>query len=92
MLSKRLHALAEALLVTFLWSTSYILIKIGLRELNPIAFAAYRYTLASLILIIFMLARYKGNKSLELKQLLLFMILGFTDYFIAQGLFTCLRA
>lgn len=40
---KRARALAEALLVTFLWSTSYVLIKLGLKELNPIAFAAYRY-------------------------------------------------
>jgi len=43
----------EALLATFLWPASYILIKIGLRELNPIAFAAYRYTLASIVLITF---------------------------------------
>ena len=68
MLSERLHALSEALLVTFLWSTSYILIKIGLRELNPIAFTAYRYVLASVVLIIFMLTRYKIAKILELNN------------------------
>ena len=82
---KRLHALIEALLVTFLWSTSYILIKIGLRELNPIAFAAYRYTLASIVLITFTLTRYK-SRNLEIRQLLIFLVLGITGYFIAQGL------
>ena len=86
MVGKRLHALIEALLVTFLWSTSYILIKIGLRELNPIAFAAYRYTLASIVLITFTLTRYKISRYLEIKQLLIFLVLGITGYFIAQGL------
>ncbi|RLG78318.1 MAG: hypothetical protein DRO14_00990 [Thermoprotei archaeon] len=85
-LNKRLHALVEALFVTFLWSTSYILIKIGLRELNPIAFAAYRYILASLILIILALTQYKGSRNLEFKQLLVFLMLGFSGYFVAQGL------
>ena len=86
MVGKRLQALIEALPVTFLWSTSYILIKIGLRELNPIAFAAYRYTLASIVLITFTLTRYKSSRNLEIKQLLIFLVLGITGYFIAQGL------
>jgi drug/metabolite transporter (DMT)-like permease len=47
----RIIALFEALLVTFLWSTSYILIKIGLEEINPLAFASYRYFIASLIVL-----------------------------------------
>ena len=81
----------EALLATFLWSTSYILIKIVLRELNPIAFAAYRHTLASIILIVFVSLRYKGSKGLGSKHLLMLLIMGFTWYFVAQGLqFFCL--
>ena len=34
----RMLALLEASLVTFLWSTSYVLIRIGLDEINPLAF------------------------------------------------------
>ncbi len=49
------HALAvlQALLVTFLWSTSWILIKVGLDQLDlaPISFAGLRYALAALILL-----------------------------------------
>ncbi len=86
MLGKRLYALAEAFLVTFLWSTSYILIKVGLKELNPIAFAAYRYTLASIMLMMLMLTRYKGSKTFEFKYLPIFIVSGFTGYFVAQGL------
>ena len=45
-------AIAQALLVTFLWSTSWVLIKIGLNDLvlPPITFAALRYALAALVL------------------------------------------
>ena len=30
-----LVALLEALFVTFLWSTSYVLVKVGLTEMSP---------------------------------------------------------
>lgn len=83
----RVLPLAEALLVTFLWSTSYILIKIGLEEINPLAFAAYRYTIASVILIVPIFYWHKKYLvSLDLRRILVFLLLGFTGYFIAQGL------
>ncbi len=51
----RQHALAvlQGLLVTFLWSTSWILIKVGLDdlELRPLSFAGLRYALAAAILL-----------------------------------------
>jgi drug/metabolite transporter (DMT)-like permease len=41
----------QALLVTFLWSTSWVLIKIGLSDdLQPLTFAGLRYTLAAALL------------------------------------------
>lgn len=40
----------QALFVTFLWSTSWVLIKFGLEEIPAISFAGLRYTLAFLIL------------------------------------------
>lgn len=53
----RQHALAvlQALLVTFLWSTSWILIKVGLDDLDlpPLSFAGLRYALAAAILLPF---------------------------------------
>ncbi|NJE08664.1 hypothetical protein E3E31_09050 [Thermococcus sp. M39] len=84
---KRALALSEALLVTFLWSTSYVLIKLGLKELNPITFAAYRYLLGSAVLMLFAFQLY-GIQEVRVtsKQVLWFIFLGFTGYFIAQGL------
>jgi len=48
-------AVLQALLVTFLWSTSWILVKIGLDDLDlaPISFAGLRYALAAAILLPF---------------------------------------
>jgi drug/metabolite transporter (DMT)-like permease len=83
----RVLSVAEALLVTFLWSTSYILIKIGLEEINPLAFAAYRYTLASLVLSVPLFYQLRKRLlNLDLRRKLIFLLLGFTGYFVAQGL------
>lgn len=48
-------AVAQALLVTFLWSTSWVLIKVGMDDLDlrPISFAGLRYALAAAILLPF---------------------------------------
>ena len=52
---RRETALAQALFVTFLWSTSFVLIKIGLHDLAiaPLSFAGLRYTIAALLLLPF---------------------------------------
>ena len=54
---RRETALAQALFVTFLWSTSFVLIKIGLHGLAipPLTFAGLRYTIAALLLVPFAL-------------------------------------
>lgn len=83
----RMLALLEASLVTFLWSTSYVLIRIGLDEINPLAFAAYRYFFASLMLLIplfFQFRKIQTNR-MTIRRIGLFLVLGFTGYFIAQG-------
>ena len=46
-----LAAVLQALFVTFLWSTSWVLIKIGLDDITALTFAGLRYFLAFLFLI-----------------------------------------
>lgn len=41
----------QALLVTFLWSTSWVLIRIGLADIPPVTFAGLRYILAFIVLL-----------------------------------------
>jgi len=82
----RLLSLMEALLVTFLWSSSYILVKIGLTQLPPLTLAALRYIVASAILISFALAKGRADILEDRKTLLKLASLGLTGYTIAQGL------
>ena len=46
-----LKAILLALFVTFLWSTSFVIIKIGLTEIPPLTFAGLRYTIAFICLL-----------------------------------------
>ncbi len=52
-------ALLQALFVTFLWSTSWVLIKIGLDDIPALTFAGLRYTFAATCLLIY--ARQRGT-------------------------------
>jgi drug/metabolite transporter (DMT)-like permease len=80
-------AILQALFVTFLWSTSWVLTKIGLRNVPPVLFAGLRYTLAFLCLAPFAL---RGNHRLALRSLARknwgrLILLGFLLYAVTQG-------
>jgi drug/metabolite transporter (DMT)-like permease len=50
-------AILQALLVTVLWSSSFIIVKYGLAEIPPVIFAGLRYSIASVILLALIIAR-----------------------------------
>ena len=50
-LSPHVRAILQALFVTFLWSTSWVLIKLGLDAIPALTFAGTRYFLAFLVLL-----------------------------------------
>lgn len=52
MVSSRLKAILQALLVTFIWATSWVLIKIGLTDVPALLFAGLRYGLAAICLLV----------------------------------------
>jgi drug/metabolite transporter (DMT)-like permease len=90
--SPRLRAIAQALFVTFLWSTSWVLIKIGLRDLPPLPFAGLRYTLAWLCLLPFAFQRLRARPSERAALRALspaavgrLAVLGLLLYTVAQG-------
>jgi len=87
--SQRLSAILHAVFVTFLWSTSWVLIKIGLRgNLPPITFAGLRYALASLCLAPFVLLnpiQRAALGKLSWKNWLGLSLLGVVFYTLAQG-------
>jgi drug/metabolite transporter (DMT)-like permease len=81
-------AVGQALFVTFLWSTSLVLIKWGLEEIPALTFAGLRYTLAFLLLLPWALRR-RGNRrswrQLSRRQLGSLIALGLVTYTITQG-------
>lgn len=88
-MSSRPVALGLALLVTFLWSTSWVLIKIGLDELDlpPLTFAGLRYSLAALILLPLALPALRHARSWRAGRPLLasVVVLGVLLYAVTQG-------
>lgn len=50
--SSRLVAIGQAFLVTFLWSTSWVIIKFGLQDLPALTFAGLRYIVAAICLLL----------------------------------------
>ncbi len=75
------------MLVTFLWSTSFIIIKWGLIEIPPITYAGLRYIIAFLCFIPFVAKRKYFNEIKNLKpvQWRKLLLLGFVFYTFTQG-------
>jgi drug/metabolite transporter (DMT)-like permease len=83
----RLKAILIALLVTTIWATSWVLIKIGLEEIPGLTFAGLRYSLAAIILLPFFLRpKVLGEvKKLSKKVWIQLIIMGFFLYAVGQG-------
>jgi drug/metabolite transporter (DMT)-like permease len=79
------RAVFLALLVTFLWSTSWILIKRGLQEIPPLAFAGLRYGLAFLLLCPAMWTRRAEVRRLTPGRWTQLAALGVVFYAMTQG-------
>ena len=73
--------------MTFLWSTSFIIIKWGLIEIPPITFAGLRYSLAFICFIPFILRRkyISEIKNLNSGQWKKLILLGIIFYTFTQG-------
>ncbi len=85
--STRIRAGALALLVTFLWSTSWVLIKHGLDDLPPITFAGLRYGLAAAILLAWMSSGSRRGvlRRLDRASVWPLIALGAVMYALTQG-------
>ena len=81
------RAILLALLVTFLWSTSFVIIKIGLDEIPPLTFAGLRYTIAFICLLPFAFTKTNSSviRNLEKKDWLKLILLGLLFYAFTQG-------
>lgn len=86
-LSPHLAAVLQALLVTFLWSTSWVLIKAGLADIPALTFAGLRYTIAFLCLLPFALTptSLASLGQLSKTDWMRLIVLGILFYTFTQG-------
>jgi drug/metabolite transporter (DMT)-like permease len=86
---QHVRAVLQALLVSFLWSTSWILIKVGLDDLDiaPLSFAGLRYALAAAILLPFGIRamRRRQGAPLDARLVIRVAVYGLLFVAIAQG-------
>lgn len=81
----------QALFVTFLWSTSWVIVKFGLEDIPPLVFAGLRYVTAFVVLGGYFALSQKGGrqhtplKKLTNKDWLLLIVLGIVYYTLTQG-------
>jgi len=89
MRSQQFITILKALFVTFLWSTSWVLIKIGLNDIHipALTFAGLRYSIAFCLLLVY--GRYTNRlgdlRSLPCRDWLKLCGLGVVFYTITQG-------
>jgi len=79
---------AAAIVVTLLWSSSFVLIKWGLTDIPPIYFATLRYALAFLVLLTASALTRRGGAQRppgSRSRTSLLVVAGFCGYTIAQG-------
>ena len=88
-LSPHTRAILTALFVTFLWATSWVIIKFGLRDnIPPLTFAGTRYTLAALCLLPLVLGQSSLRaplRTLSRRQWMMLAALGLIFIGVAQG-------
>lgn len=87
LLSTHFSAILFALLVTFLWSTSFVIIKLGLKEIPPLTFAGLRYSIAFVCLLPFLFTKKNISvvRNLEQKTWMKLVLLGILFYAFTQG-------
>ncbi len=80
-------AVLQALLVTFLWSTSFVIIKWGLADIPAITYAGLRYFLAFMCFLPFIFKRkyVEEIKGLTSRQWRKLVLLGVVFYTLTQG-------
>ena len=80
-------ALAEALLTTAIWGSSFVVAKVGLRSMGPITLAGLRYFVAFLLLTPFLARRLRSSGWPSPALLRRLALLGISAYLVGNGSF-----
>jgi drug/metabolite transporter (DMT)-like permease len=83
--SQRNKAILQALFVTLLWSSSWVLIKLTIEEIPPLTFAGLRYFIAFIVLMPGMVKKRESIRKLTGKEWGQLLLLGLVYYAFTQG-------
>jgi len=83
--NRRTLALLEALLVTMIWSSSFVVVKFGLETLGPLTIAGLRYSLGAIALAPFLLLKRKERKPIPKDLWPRLVLIGISSYTIGNG-------
>jgi len=78
-------AIIEALFVNIIWASSFIFVKLLLKDLGPLTIGGLRYFIGFLVLLPFMLRRGKLPHALPRRMWLRLLLIGVSAYTIGNG-------
>jgi drug/metabolite transporter (DMT)-like permease len=78
-------AVLEALLVTIIWSSTFVIVKFGLESLGPLTIAGLRYFIGSLVLLPFLIFRKSSSTSISGNLWMRLILIGVSSYTIGNG-------
>ncbi len=80
----KVTAILVALIVTVIWSSTFVIVKFALESLGPLTIAGMRYTLGALVLFPFLVLR-KEKKPISRDLWLRLTLIGISSYTIGNG-------
>jgi len=83
--NRRSFALLVALLVTMIWSSSFVVVKFGLETLGPLTIAGLRYSLGAIVLAPFLLLKRGERKPIPKELWPRLALIGVSSYTIGNG-------
>ncbi len=82
---RRLIAIGESLLVTLIWASTFVIVKIGLETLGPLTIAGLRYFLGAVVLLPFLIKRQSLKTPISKELWLRLILIGVSAYTIGNG-------
>ena len=82
---RRRWAFAEAVLVALIWSSTFVVVKLGLESLGPLTIAGLRYLIGSLVLVPFLLFRKTPGRPISKDLWIKITLIGISAYTIGNG-------
>ncbi|TFG48852.1 MAG: hypothetical protein E4H33_03445 [Anaerolineales bacterium] len=78
-------AVFVAILVALIWSSTFVIVKIGLETLGPLTIAGSRYSLGALALAPFLLLKRRERKPVPKNLWIKLILIGISSYTIGNG-------